>query len=139
MDADKLLQALGDAVVAADAQGKIIFWNAAAERLFGYPPAEAIGRSLDLIIPERYRARHWAGYEKSMRSGETRYGEQVLRVPALRKDGRPLSIAFTVGLLKGTGGGVEAIVAVVRDDTARWNEEREMRRRIGELEGKVRE
>jgi len=135
MDADELLQALGDAVVAADAQGKIVFWNAAAERLFGFAAAEAIGRSLDLIIPERYRARHWAGYEKTMRSGETRYGEQVLRVPALRKDGRPLSIAFTVGLLKGKAGGVEAIVAAVRDDTAQWNEERALRKRLAELTG----
>lgn len=134
MEAGQLLDAIGDAIVAADAQGKIVFWNAGAQRLFGYASAEALGRSLDLIIPERFRQRHWAGYEKTMRSGRTRYGEQVLRVPALRKDGRALSIAFTVGLLKGEGEGVEAIVALVRDDTAQWNEERELRKRIRELE-----
>src|SRR5690242_10546661 len=119
MDFEKLVAAAGDAIVAADAQGKIVLWNPAAERIFGFSPAEALGRSLDLIIPERFRERHWQGYEKVMRSGETRYGADVLRVPALRKDGRPLSIAFTAALLKGTDGAVESIVAIVRDDTAR--------------------
>ena len=137
MDFEKLVAAAGDAIVAADAQGKIVLWNPAAERIFGFSPAEALGRSLDLIIPERFRERHWQGYEKVMRSGETRYGADVLRVPALRKDGRPLSIAFTVALLEGAGGAVESIVAIVRDDTARWNEERALKKRLAELEARA--
>jgi len=137
MDFEKLVAAAGDAIVAADAQGKIVLWNPAAERIFGFSPAEALGRSLDLIIPERFRERHWQGYEKVMRSGETRYGADVLRVPALRKDGRPLSIAFTAALLKGTDGAVESIVAIVRDDTARWNEERALKKRLAELEARA--
>ena len=134
MDLEKLVEAAGDAIVAADAEGRIVLWNPAAERIFGFSRAEALGQSLDIMIPERFRRRHWQGYEKVMHSGETRYGADVLRVPALRKDGRPLSIAFTVALLKSADGRVESIVAIMRDDTARWNEERALKKRILELE-----
>ena len=136
MDLVKFAAAAGDAIVAADAEGRIIFWNPAAERIFGYARSEAIGRSLDLVIPERYRERHWAGYRNVMGSGQTRYGAQVLRVPALHKEGRPLSIAFTVALLFSAEGRVEAIAAIVRDETTRWNDERALRRRLAELEGR---
>lgn len=127
-------EAAGDAIVAADAQGAIIFWNAAAERIFGYAKGEALGRSLDLVIPERQRARHWDGYRRVMQTGRTRYGTDVLRVPALHKDGRRISIAFTVTLLPAAGGGGAAIAAIMRDETARWEEERALRQRIAELE-----
>jgi PAS domain S-box-containing protein len=137
MDFAQLVAAAGDAIVAADPQGKVTLWNPAAERIFGFSREEALGRSLDLIIPERFRQRHWDGYDKVMRSGETRYGTQVLRVPALRKDGRPLSIAFTVALLKDADGEVQSIVAIMRDDTERWNEERALKKRMAELEGKL--
>jgi len=136
VDLVKFAAAAGDAIVAADAEGRIIFWNPAAERIFGYARSEAIGRSLDLVIPERYRERHWAGYRNVMGSGQTRYGAQVLRVPALHKEGRPLSIAFTVALLFSAEGRVEAIAAIVRDETTRWNDERALRRRLAELEGR---
>ena len=134
MDFEKLVAAAGDAVVAADPKGRITLWNAAAQRIFGFTPAEALGQSLDIIIPERLRDRHWQGYDKVMHSGETRYGAEVLRVPALHKDGRPLSIAFTVTLLKRDDGTVESIVAILRDDTARWSEERNLKKRLAELE-----
>lgn len=139
MDFEKLVAAAGDAIVVADPQGKILLWNPAAERIFGFSEAEALGGSLDLIIPERLRQRHWDGYDKVMRSGTTRYGAEVLRVPALRKDGRPLSIAFTVALLKDAQGRVEAIAAIVRDDTARWNEERALRKSLAERQSRARE
>ena len=96
---ERLVEVIGDAIVVADASGAIDLWNPAAERLFGFTQAEALGNSLDLIIPERLRKRHWAGYGKTMASGETRYSHDLLRVPAMHKDGRALSIAFTVGLL----------------------------------------
>ena len=137
MDFEKLVQAAGDAIVAADREGKIVLWNRAAERIFGFTQGEALGRSLDLIIPERFRERHWQGYRETTRTGVTRYGAEVLRVPALRKDGRPLSIAFTVGLILSAEKQVATIVAVMRDDTARWNDERAMRKRLAELEAKA--
>ncbi len=137
LDYRRLVESAGDAIVVADPQGKVILWNAAAERIFGYSGSEAMGRSLDLIIPERQRARHLEGYRRVMQSGETRYGTDLLRVPAQHKDGRRLSIAFTVSLLKTPQGAVEAIAAFMRDETARWNEERALRERIRELESPV--
>lgn len=134
IDFQQLLQALGDGVVVCDAKGDITFWNAAATRIFGFTESEAIGQSLDLIIPERQRQRHWDGYDKTMATGETRYSSDILRVPALHKEGKPLSIAFTVALLRGPGGEVSAIVALVRDETERWGEERKLRARLAQLE-----
>ena len=131
---ERVLEALGDAVVICDRDGVIRFWNAAAERLFGFAPTEALGSSLDLIIPERLRARHWAGFEKALATGQTRYEHDVLRVPATHKDGRALSIAFTVGLLLGPERKVTGLVAVIRDDTKRFAEERDLRKRLAELE-----
>ena len=131
---EQVVEALGDAVVICDRDGVIRFWNAAAERLFGFAPTEALGCSLDLIIPERLRARHWAGFEKALATGQTRYEHDVLRVPATHKDGRALSIAFTVGLLLGPERKVTGLVAVIRDDTKRFAEERDLRKRLAELE-----
>jgi PAS domain S-box-containing protein len=132
----QVMEALGDAVVICDRDGVIRFWNAAAERLFGFTPAEALGSSLDLIIPERLQERHWVGFTRTMATGQTRYQHDVLRVPAMHKDGRTLSIAFTVGLLLGTQRTVTGIVAVIRDETKRFAEERDLRKRLAELEGK---
>ncbi|MBP2314740.1 PAS domain-containing protein [Azospirillum soli] len=134
IDIDQFVTAIGDAIIVSDPRGAITVWNPAAERMFGFSRDEALGRSLDLIIPERQRQRHWDGYEKTMETGETRYGTQVLKVPALHKDGHTLSIAFTVGLLRTADGTVTGIIAVVRDETSRWNEERKLRRRLAELE-----
>ena len=138
LDLPSLVQAAGDAIIAADTDGKILLWNPAAERIFGFTAEDALGHSLDLIIPERLRNRHWEGYQRVMRTGQTRYGAEVLRVPALHKDGRTLSIAFTVALLHAEDGGVQAIAAIVRDETARWEEERALRRRLAELEARSR-
>jgi PAS domain S-box-containing protein len=134
IDCQQLVEVIGDAIVVADASGAITLWNPAAERLFGFTPAEALGGSLDLIIPERLRERHWAGYRKTMATGETRYAHDVLRVPATHKDGRALSIAFTVGLIYGPQREVTGIVAVIRDETAHFAEDRSLRRRLAELE-----
>lgn len=99
IDFAQLADAIGDAIVISDAAGDITYWNPAATRMFGYTRDEALGKTLDLIIPERLRGRHWDGYHKTMATGQTRYGNDVLRVPAVDKDGRALSIAFTVALL----------------------------------------
>jgi PAS domain S-box-containing protein len=135
-DFEAFVQTAGDAIVAAGTDGFILFWNHAAERIFGYTEGEALGRSLDLIIPESLRLRHWEGYRKVMATGVTRYGAEILRVPALHKDGRRLSIAFTVALLYSRAREVQAIVAIIRDETSRWEEERALRKRLAELEAK---
>ncbi|GJE26370.1 Sensor protein FixL [Methylobacterium organophilum] len=133
-DLAQLVAAAGDAVVVSDAEGLITLWNPAAERIFGFSQDEALGRNLDLITPERHRQRHWHGYAKTMQTGVTRYGTQLLKVPALHKDGRSLSIAFTVALLKAPDGTVTGIAAIIRDETERWEEERRLRRRVADLE-----
>ncbi len=137
IDADQLIDAIGDAIVISDASGAIILLNPAADRMFGFTQDEALGQSLDIIIPERLRGRHWAGYEKTMATGQTRYGHDVLRVPAVDKAGRSMSIAFTVALLHSADNAVSGIVAVIRDETVRFQEERELRKRIAELEAKT--
>lgn len=137
VDLDQLVAAMGEAVVVADPHGEIILWNPAAERMFGFSASEALGKSLDLINPERHRARHWEGFHKTMETGQTRYGNDLLRVPALHKDGRSLSIAFTVALLFDPGGAVTGIAAIIRDETARWQEDRQLRRRLAEFEAKA--
>jgi PAS domain S-box-containing protein len=136
-DVEAFIQGAGDAIVAAGPDGSILFWNRAAERMFGHTEQDALGQSLDLIIPERLRGRHWEGYRKVMQTGETRYGTDVLRVPAVHKDGRRLSIAFTVALLFSPRHEVQAIVAIIRDETSRWEEERALRQRVAELEAKT--
>ena len=134
IDHEQLVNAIGDAIVISDATGHITLWNPAAERMFGFTRDEALGDTLDLIIPERLRGRHWDGYHKTMDTGQTRYGNDVLRVPAVHKDGRSLSIAFTVALLTAPDGRVTGIGAVIRDETARFQEERALRKRVAELE-----
>ena len=137
LDFENMVQAFGDGVIACDVAGMIVYWNAAATRIFGFSAEEATGQSLDLIIPPRQQQRHWAGYHKTLATGQTRYGNDVLRVPAVHKEGKPLSIAFTVALLHAPDGAVSGIAAVVRDDTVRWSEERALRARLRELEADV--
>ncbi|MBB5503224.1 PAS domain-containing protein [Paraburkholderia sp. MM5384-R2] len=137
IDFEQLVGAVGDAIIISDAQGRITLWNPAAERMFGFTQSEAMGQSLDLIIPARLRGRHWDGYHKTMASGQTRYGNDVLRVPAVDKAGRSLSIAFTVALLHSPEHELTGIVAVIRDETSRFQEERNLRKRLAELEARV--
>jgi len=129
--ADALLQSSGDAIVATDRDGHIALWNAGATRIFGHSANDAIGQSLDLIIPENQRARHWAGYHEVMRTGKSRYAEgAMLAVPALTKDSKRISIEFTIVPLKAASGEMQGIVAVMRDVTAKFEELRDLRKRI---------
>jgi PAS domain S-box-containing protein len=136
IDFEALARSAGDAIVIVDRDGAIVFWNAAATRIFGYAEVEALGQSLDLIIPPRLRERHRDGFATVMKSGVTRYGSDLLRVPALHKDERKLSIAFTVTLVTGDDGAPAAIAAFIRDETARWEQERAQAKRLAELEGR---
>jgi PAS domain S-box-containing protein len=133
-DHQQLVESAADAIMACDAAGKITLWNAASTRMFGFTEAEAMGHSLDIIIPQRQQARHWEGYHVTMASGITKYGASVLRVPAVHKDGHTLSIAFTVSMMHSADGKVSAIVAVVRDESVKFAEERALRKQILELQ-----
>ncbi|MBA4176522.1 MAG: histidine kinase [Leptothrix sp. (in: Bacteria)] len=137
VDLSALVAAVGDAVMVCDARGAITLWNPACERMFGFTEAEVMGQTMDMIIPERLRGRHWEGYHQTMASGVTKYGSDVLRVPALDKQGRTMSIAFTVALLHGPDGKVSAIASVIRDETERFNADRALKKRITELEAQL--
>ena len=127
-----------DAVIFADHEGLVRLWNMGAEVMFGYTADEVIGKNLELIIPERLRQRHNEGYAKTMQTGETRYGGgELLAVPATRKDGTRISIEFSIALLKDDAGKVLGAIAVLRDVSGRWQKERELNQRLGELEAKV--
>jgi len=134
VDLSKLIDCVGDAVIVADAHEKIVLWNAAATRIFGYSEEEALGNTLDLIVPERQRQKHNEGYSKSMETGTTRYGTSLLKVPAKHKDGRTLSIAFTVGMLFDEKHQANGVAAVIRDETERFAEERALKKRLSDLE-----
>jgi PAS domain S-box-containing protein len=123
-----------DAILICDPPGTVRYWNAAAERIFGFRIAEALGVSMNLIIPERLRARHWAGWEQTMKSGATRYGEgRLLAVPALHKDGHQISIEFSIQLVKDLDGRIEWVVAVIRDVTERYHREKVLRDQLKAL------
>jgi PAS domain S-box-containing protein len=123
----RIVEGMAEAVVVSDRNGVIVFWNRAAEEMFGYSAAEATGQSLDLIIPERFQARHWAGYRAVMSSGVTRYGREPLAVPAVRKDNRRISLEFSIVLVRDDGGEVVGAAAIIRDVTARWEREQAAR------------
>ena len=132
--AERLVSGMPDAIVYADAEGVIRFWNRGATRIFGFAEAEAIGRSLDIIIPERLRARHWEGFRTTMRTGQSRYSEgQMLSVPAVRKDGAQISVEFTIVPFADDAGQMIGIAAIMRDATARFEELRTLRRQLASL------
>jgi len=132
--AGRVLDGSPDAILICDPTGTVRYWNAGAERIFGFPAAQALGVSMNLIIPERLRARHWAAWEATMRTGITRYGDgQLLAVPALHKDGRRISIEFSIQLLTDAGGVIEWVAAVIRDVTERYRHEKAQRASVTTL------
>ena len=133
-----LLATKSDAIIATDRDGVIRFWNPGAERIFQYAKEEALAQNLDLIIPERLRARHWSGYRRFMETGRSRYGDgNLLAVPGVRKDGTRLSLEFTVVALKDADGRIGGVAARMRDVTARFEETRELRRKLAALAGRA--
>jgi PAS domain S-box-containing protein len=126
-----------DAVILADRTGKIRFWNRAASRIFGFAEAEVLGQTLDLIVPEGLRARHWEGYKRVMAGASSRFGEgDLLSVPAMRKDGSRISIEFTILPVHDAAGEMIGIAAFLRDVTARFEETRALRRELAELKAR---
>ena len=132
--AGAVLNTVSDAILVSDPEGVVRFWNPGAVRIFGFAVEEAVGQSLDLIIPERLRARHWEGYRQVMATGLTRYGAgDLLSVPALTKDGREISVEFTIIVLRDAAGQVAGMAAILRDVTSRFQELRTLRRKVAEL------
>ena len=131
-----IVQGAPEAIIMADSDGVVRLWNVGAEAMFGYTANEAIGQTLDLIIPERQRERHWAGYRTVMQTGTSRYGQQMLAVPALRKDGTRISIEFHVVVLKDDADRVAGIAAIMRDVTERWERDRGLRQQLADLQGR---
>ena len=129
--AEAVLSTISDAIIASDKDGVIRFWNKGAERIFGYSSSDAIGRSLDLIIPDSQRARHWLGYHQVMATGESRYGHgDILAVPSIRHDGRRISIEFTIVPLRDGAGQMIGMAAIMRDVTVRFEEMRALRQKL---------
>jgi PAS domain S-box-containing protein len=124
-------------ILCADREGRIQLWNSGAEAMFGYTAEETLGKSMDLIIPENLRGRHWEGWDKVMASGVTKYGRDALAVPAIKKDGSRISIEFNIVLLRGPAGEILGAAATIRDVTKQWQQMKEMKSKIVALEAKV--
>lgn len=138
---DRFLQQMIDdapeAMLIADREGVIRFWNNGAARMFGHSAAEAVGQSLDLIIPENLRARHWEGYWRVMASGETKYQTGLLNSPGIRKDGSRVSLEFSMVLLRDDTGSLQGCAAVMRDVSQRWQKEKELKEQLAACEAKL--
>ena len=138
---DKLLVQLvnnaPDAILISDLQGVIRFWNSGAEQLFGHTAAEAVGQSLDLIIPENLRNRHWEGYWRVMASGETKYQTGLLSTPGVRKDRNRVSLEFSMVLLRDEAGNMQGCASIMRDVTEHWKKEKELKARLTACETKL--
>ncbi len=130
----QIIENAPDAILFCDAAGLIRHWNRGAERIFGFTAAEAIGQSLDLIIPEKLRGRHWEGYFKVMETGNSRYGSDLLAVPASHRDGRRLSVEFSIVMLKDDQGKVTGIASLMRDVSAQHQREKVLKERLAGLE-----
>lgn len=127
-----------DAVIYSDRGGLIQLWNTGAERMFGYAKLEALGQSLDLIIPEPLRNRHWEGYHRVMAEGRSRYESELLAVPAVTKDGSRISVEFTVVPIQGNNGRLLGMAAIIRDVSERWTRDKAIRQRMAQLEEECR-
>lgn len=131
---DQLVENASDAILVADREGTIRYWNNGATRMFGYTAVEAVGQSLDLIIPENLRPRHWEGYFRVMRSGQSKYTTDLLSSPGVRKDGTRLSLEFSIVLLRDERGEIEGCATIMRDVTARWLKEKALKERLAACE-----
>jgi len=130
----ELLDQAPDAVIFAGTDGTVLYWNAGAERIFGHPAASTVGQSLDIIIPEQFREAHWRGFDRALADADTKYRGQVLPTRALRAGGETFYVELSFAIVKGSDGTVLGALAFARDITERWNQDRELRRKLRELE-----
>ncbi len=134
VDLAALVHQAPDAMIFADLQGVIRTWNAAAERIFGHAATTAVGQSLDIIIPEQLREQHWAGYDRALADGDTKYKGQSLPTKSMKADGSQFYVELSFAIIHGSDGAVVGALAHARDITERFERDRAMRRRLRELE-----
>ena len=125
--AEWIVEQTTDALIYVDAHGTIARWNRAASALFGFDAGEAIGQSVDLIIPEHLRRAHWAGFDRAMAAGTTRLAGRPSLTRATHKDGRKLYVEMTFALVKDDAGQAVGSVAIARDVTERVEREKAVR------------
>lgn len=133
----RIVEVCQEAIIFTDRAGVIRLWNAGAEAMFGFQAHEALGQSLDLIIPENLRARHGEGYRRVMATGVSKYARELLAVPGLRKDGSRVSLEFSICLIRAETGELLGAGAIIRDVTARWEKEKELKKRLAALEAQL--
>jgi PAS domain S-box-containing protein len=134
---NQIVKEAQDAIIMADREGIIRLWNTGAEQIFGYTLSEALGKSLHIIIPENLRGRHDQGYQQAMQSGWSKYSRDLLIVPAINKDGKRISVEFTIILIWDHKDNILGAAAIIRDVSARWEKERAMKRRLADLEAQI--
>jgi PAS domain S-box-containing protein len=135
----RIIAAASEAVIFADRDGLIRFWNRGAQLIFGHTSEEVVGQSLDVIIPERLRHAHWDAYDRSLETGQTKHTDRVLTTRSVHKDGRKLYVDLSFGLVKDANGFAVGAFAVGRDCTARYEAERAAKARVQELEARLAE
>jgi PAS domain S-box-containing protein len=133
----RIVEETPDAVVFADGEGVIRLWNAGAQAVFGYSAEEAIGQTLDLIVPEKLRDRHWKGYRHAMETGTSELGGDMLKVPAVSKSGDRISLEFTVALIRDPQGDLAGVAALIRDVTERWLGDKALKERLATVESEL--
>jgi PAS domain S-box-containing protein len=131
--ASDILNCMSEALIFADTKGIIQTWNPGAEVLFGYPAEEAIGKSLDIIIPEKLRKAHWDGYNRAVSSGETKYGRRTMITRAIHRNGEQIYVDMSFAVVKNRAGEPTGSVAVASDANQRYLEEKKLRRQLSEL------
>ncbi|MFZ2628824.1 MAG: PAS domain S-box protein [Rugosibacter sp.] len=114
-----IIEQAPDAMIYADKNGTIRVWNRGAEAIFGYAAEEAIGKNLDVIIPERFRRAHWDGFNKAIAAGQTRHSGKAMTTRSVHKNGNKLYVDMSFSLVKDRAGNVMGSLAIGRDSTAR--------------------
>ncbi|HLR97863.1 MAG TPA: PAS domain-containing protein [Jiangellaceae bacterium] len=135
---ERIIAETQEAVIYTDRDGVILLWNSGATSIFGFSESEALGQSLDLIIPEKLRKRHWDGWNRVIETGVTKYGSEPLAVPGQRADGSRVSLEFSITMLRDDADQITGIAAILRDVTQRWEQDKALRRRLAEAEAQIR-
>lgn len=122
-----ILAAMQEAVIYADLDGTILVWNHGAELVFGFSAAEAVGQSIDLVVPEKMRKAHWEGFNKAIVHGDILSARGARMTRALQKSGEPLYVDMSFAMVHDPAGKLTGSIAVARDATARFIAERAAR------------